>query len=146
MSQKLSRREALKALAAVTGAAVLATVPTKWETPLIEIGAIPAHAQGSSNLRITRFVVKTRDCYYDATLDYIDALMQTGPDSTVGGAACKTNYLLSFGQINRPVRPRVYNGTLNYIIELDCCVNGAQITAQINASGILSNLFTTTAA
>jgi hypothetical protein len=45
--QTLTRREALKTLAAVTGAATLASLPKQWETPLIEIGALPAHAQGS---------------------------------------------------------------------------------------------------
>jgi len=45
--QKLSRRDLLKMLAASAGAAALATVPNKWVTPIVEIGALPAHAQGS---------------------------------------------------------------------------------------------------
>ena len=40
----LTRRDALKALAAITGAATLANLPGKWEIPLIEVGALPAHA------------------------------------------------------------------------------------------------------
>lgn len=44
----LSRREALKALAAATGAVALSSLPRKWETPLIEVGALPVHAQGSA--------------------------------------------------------------------------------------------------
>jgi uncharacterized membrane protein len=48
MSQrKLSRRELLKLAAAATGAAALSTVPNKWVTPVVEIGALPAHAQAS---------------------------------------------------------------------------------------------------
>jgi len=43
----LSRREALKAVAAVTGVAVLSSVRNEWETPLVQVGALPAHAQGS---------------------------------------------------------------------------------------------------
>lgn len=42
-----SRREALKTLAAVTGAVTLAGLPKQWETPLVEVGALPAHAQTS---------------------------------------------------------------------------------------------------
>lgn len=45
--QKLSRRDLLKLLAASAGAAALSTVPTKWVTPIVEVGALPAHAQAS---------------------------------------------------------------------------------------------------
>jgi hypothetical protein len=43
----LSRREALKILAATTGAVALSNLPSRWETPLIESGQLPAHAQAS---------------------------------------------------------------------------------------------------
>ncbi len=43
----LSRRDALKTIAAATGATALATLPGKWETPIIEGGMLPAHAQAS---------------------------------------------------------------------------------------------------
>jgi len=46
--QTLSRREALKAIAAATGAVTLASLPKKWETPVVEVGALPAHAQTST--------------------------------------------------------------------------------------------------
>lgn len=46
--KSLTRREALKTLAAVTGAATLASLPGQWETPLVEVGALPAHAQTSN--------------------------------------------------------------------------------------------------
>ena len=44
----LSRRDALKALAAVTGVVVLSSVKNKWETPLVQVGVLPAHAQASN--------------------------------------------------------------------------------------------------
>lgn len=44
---KLSRRDLLKMLAAATGAATISTLPNKWVTPIVGIGALPAHAQGS---------------------------------------------------------------------------------------------------
>lgn len=49
----LSRREALKTLAAVTGVAVLSSIKNEWETPLVQVGVLPAHAQASlSNLTL----------------------------------------------------------------------------------------------
>ncbi|MCB0197386.1 MAG: hypothetical protein KDJ65_35895 [Anaerolineae bacterium] len=48
VKQPISRREALKSLAAVTGAVTLAVLPSKWETPVIEAGVLPAHAQSSA--------------------------------------------------------------------------------------------------
>jgi hypothetical protein len=46
-AQKLSRREALKLLAAATGAAALSTLPPAWSKPDLQVGALPAHAQTS---------------------------------------------------------------------------------------------------
>lgn len=43
----LTRRDALKTLAAVTGAVTLSSLPNQWEKPLVEVGALPAHAQTS---------------------------------------------------------------------------------------------------
>lgn len=40
----LTRRDALKTLAALTGAATLASIPGRWETPVVQVGALPAHA------------------------------------------------------------------------------------------------------
>ncbi len=43
----LTRRDALKTLAVITGAATLASLPARWQTPLVQVGALPAHAQCS---------------------------------------------------------------------------------------------------
>jgi hypothetical protein len=44
----LSRREVLKALATVGGAAAAsALLPEKWVQPVVEAGIVPAHAQSS---------------------------------------------------------------------------------------------------
>lgn len=45
--KKLSRRDALKILAAATGAAALANIPSKWTKPELATGVLPAHAQTS---------------------------------------------------------------------------------------------------
>lgn len=47
MSTKVTRRQLIKILAAATGTAVLSSVPNKWKTPIVEVGVLPAHAQGS---------------------------------------------------------------------------------------------------
>ncbi|RME74252.1 MAG: twin-arginine translocation signal domain-containing protein, partial [Chloroflexi bacterium] len=51
--KRISRRQALKTLAAITGAVSLASLPN-WEKPVIEVGALPAHAQ-TSTLTISNF-------------------------------------------------------------------------------------------
>ncbi|MCQ3938719.1 MAG: hypothetical protein DPW18_16980 [Chloroflexi bacterium] len=46
-TRELSRRDAIKIIAAAAGAAVLANIPAEWVKPDLEVGAIPAHAQTS---------------------------------------------------------------------------------------------------
>lgn len=48
----LTRRDALKTLAALTGAVTLASLPNQWEEPVIEVGALPAHAQTSTTAAV----------------------------------------------------------------------------------------------
>ncbi len=43
----LTRRDALKTLAAMTGAIALSNLPNKWEKPVVAVGALPAHAAAS---------------------------------------------------------------------------------------------------
>jgi hypothetical protein len=50
--QTLNRRQALKTLAAVTGAVSLAALPNNWQAPAVEVGALPAHAQNSATAAI----------------------------------------------------------------------------------------------
>jgi hypothetical protein len=46
----ISRRDAIKVLAAAAGATALANLPGKWDTPDLEIGVLPAHAQTSGGI------------------------------------------------------------------------------------------------
>jgi hypothetical protein len=48
-AKKLSRRDALKVFAVASGATVLSTLPSKWETPFVDVGTLPAFAQTSPN-------------------------------------------------------------------------------------------------
>jgi len=45
--KKLSRRDAIKLLGAAAGATMLANLPSKWSTPELTSGVLPAHAQTS---------------------------------------------------------------------------------------------------
>jgi len=47
---QLSRRDALKVLGAAAGATALANLPSKWNSPELLSGVLPAHAQTSANL------------------------------------------------------------------------------------------------
>ncbi|MBI5962596.1 MAG: twin-arginine translocation signal domain-containing protein [Chloroflexi bacterium] len=49
-SKEISRRDAMKILAAVAGAAALANLPSKWSKPELVEGVLPAHAQTSTIL------------------------------------------------------------------------------------------------
>ena len=45
--QTLSRRQAIKTIVAATGAATLFQIPPTWQTPIIQVDILPAHAQSS---------------------------------------------------------------------------------------------------
>jgi hypothetical protein len=57
----LSRREALKALLAAGSMAGLTVLPERWQSPLIEVGMLPAHAQTSSGTSAFFRVVSVRE-------------------------------------------------------------------------------------
>lgn len=48
--KNISRRDAMKILAAAAGATALANLPGKWNTPDLEVGMLPVHAQTSGGL------------------------------------------------------------------------------------------------
>jgi hypothetical protein len=47
-NKEVSRRQLLKALAATGGATALAGMSGQWLKPVVEVGLLPAHAQGSA--------------------------------------------------------------------------------------------------
>ncbi len=53
-NKKLSRRDAMKILAAAAGATVLANLPSQWSKPGLEAGVLPVHAQTSMTPEPTR--------------------------------------------------------------------------------------------
>ncbi len=46
-ASNLSRRDALKLLAAAAGAAAISNLPPAWSKPELQVGVLPAHAQTS---------------------------------------------------------------------------------------------------
>jgi hypothetical protein len=60
MSNEVSRRQLLKILAATAGAAALSSVPNQWKTPVVDVGMLPAHAQGLSGLGAISGTVEVR--------------------------------------------------------------------------------------
>ncbi|PWH13192.1 MAG: hypothetical protein DDG60_10910 [Anaerolineae bacterium] len=47
-TSKLSRRDALKILAAASGAVAISHLPSSWTKPELQVGVLPVHAQTSS--------------------------------------------------------------------------------------------------
>src|SRR5687768_4936568 len=70
-NKKLSRRDAIKLLGAATGATLLANLPSKWSTPELTQGVLPAHAQTSS------LGLQLIDC--DFTLDIGTGVWSSAP-------------------------------------------------------------------
>ncbi len=71
-SKKLTRRQALKSLAALAGAAGLAGLPNGWQKPSVKVGALPAFAAQSPMLLIDAQS-------FSANLDVADGLGASGP-------------------------------------------------------------------
>ena len=99
---KITRRDALKALAAVTGAVVLSNLPQEWKTPIVEVGVMPAHSQGASgpapvvsnlegywfsSYRPTAPSVRVNipGCTVYTSFNYFDSLGQVSNSTTVSG-------------------------------------------------------------
>lgn len=72
---KISRRDALKIIAAATGAAALSNIPSRWLSPKLAAGTLPAHAATSTLLELV--------C--DADQD-IDSNLSQDPITVTSGA------------------------------------------------------------
>ena len=68
-SSRLSRRDALKILAAATGAAALANLPPEWSKPQLQTGILPAHAQ-TSILHVLSTPVAPQEIYLSPSYCY----------------------------------------------------------------------------
>lgn len=109
-NQSLSRRDALKAILAASGAVALANLPQSWQTPVVEVGHLPAHAQGTppprGELRIFDFSISGPQGVCDAgggvsgelfsaTFDYRD---ETGGRVSANQSRIRTVFEFSSGR------------------------------------------------
>lgn len=126
----LSRREALKGLAAATGAAALAGLPNKWKTPIVQVGALPAHAQGTFSVE----VIGTGD-YTNGSTAYNEYFVQVSFNIPVGvltydiqlvtgsgvPATCDTLLYMAYNTTNNPysftqITGTDYGGVVQFVV------------------------------
>lgn len=154
----LSRREALKALVAATGAVALSNLPQSWKTPIIEVGVLPAHAQGASGpAPVVNTVsgywvnpqsfsnVKTKQmkappsCTVVVTFNYQDTLGQVSTSSVVQGTYATVEgfngtVILDSGSTG-------YNGSITFPFNSSTCINStAPISLRMLVQGRYSNV------
>ena len=98
----LNRRELLKVLAAAGGGlAAAAFLPGKWLKPVVEAGVLPAHAQATDTVRITRLGVyriengaqRSGSCElenFGGSANYQDDFCKVGVESTQFVGSCPT--------------------------------------------------------
>lgn len=65
---KLSRRDAIKVLAAAAGASALANLPSKWTKPELTTGVLPVHAQTSVSHTLAVGADQTDSYCFDTNL------------------------------------------------------------------------------
>ncbi len=102
----ISRRKLLQALVATGGAITLTNLPRQWQTPVIETGVLPIHAQGSPSGDLTisslSFSGSQGVCdaggragnVFSATFNYSDG---TGGQVEAGAARVRAVYNFSNG-------------------------------------------------
>lgn len=158
-THQFTRREALKALAAATGAVVLSNLPVEWKTPIVEIGAVPAHAQGGSGpapvvSQLRGFwqypngtdlaprnqpKVNGPACIVTVYFNYQDSLGQVSGNSTVVGTY---NFNQSFGgSVGSGMNGTGFAGSITFPFNSTYCMFGnASVSVQLSVNGRLSNV------
>jgi hypothetical protein len=152
----LNRREALKTIAAASGAlGAAAFLPGKWSKPLVEVGVLPAHAQSTVDLLISNLETQPLSgpaapnqprFPYFAQFDYSDPLGQVNGNAKLYANAtgfCNENYWkgdpLNSSGIKLTGTP--YNGSVWFNFNASVtCVNGSQLNVQLGAGGRMSNI------
>lgn len=155
-SGMLTRREALKALAAATGAVVLANLPVSWKTPVVEVGVVPAHAQGGSGpAPVVNTLTgsweyvnngaplpnpKAQPCTVTIRFNYQDTLGQVSGNSTVFGTYASIQNFSGFvasGFMNG----NGYAGSIIFPFNSSTCsVNSSAVSVQLLVNGRYSNV------
>ncbi len=157
-STMLTRRQALKALAAATGAVVLSNLPTNWKTPVVEVGVLPAHAQGASGpapqvSQLTgswEYINGNQSknataknaapgCIVTANFAYQDSLGQVSANTSVLGTY---NLSQTFGgYVGSGMNGTGFAGNITFPFNSSHCVNeNTSVSVQIGVNGRWSNI------
>ena len=156
-STMLTRRQALKALAAATGAVVLSNLPTSWKTPVVEVGVLPAHAQGASgpapqvsqltgywdypngNQSKNATAKNANGCIVTAYFAYQDSLGQVNANTSVLGTY---NLNQTFGgYVGSGMNGTGFAGNITFPFNSTYCTFGnTAISVQIGVNGRWSNI------
>jgi len=144
--RKISRRDAMKLLAAAVGAATVANLPAEWSKPGLEAGVLPAHAQTSSNL-LAGPDVDVTDCQANVVSTVTIAPVATGilmrydiattgsvtfnpPGSSTGTVATNPNGIASL-----PISSfNLYNGSIIVTWSFDNPADGTGSDSQVFTS------------
>jgi hypothetical protein len=150
---QLSRRQALKTIAALTGAVTLSTLPGKWSSPILKAGALPVHAQTSPDtLVISNFRYSTQvptgeipTTPVAITVDYSDSAgaMTAGSSmrlviNTDGNAA--PLYPQTIDDANPTITGDGFTGTVSSTVDLELATGDFTVDVTVtNANGLTSN-------
>jgi hypothetical protein len=107
----LTRRQALKILAATTGVTALSSLPSKWAKPILKVGVLPAHAQTSPAQHIIVFC-SANNVQGGGVIGPTDTItMQTGISPASTGISIRRTITL-----NEAAHPQ--NGVIDVVIGL----------------------------
>ncbi|NKQ34751.1 MAG: twin-arginine translocation signal domain-containing protein [Chloroflexi bacterium] len=153
-TDQLSRRQALKTIAALTGATALSALPGRWSSPVLKTGALPVHAQTSPNtLVIANFRYSTGQPPtgeiptepVTITVDYTDSAgaVTTGSSmrlviDTSGDAA--PSYPQTIDDANPTITGDGFTGTVSSTVNLELATGDFSVTVTVtNTNGLTSN-------
>lgn len=129
----LSRREALKMLAGLTGATALSSLPNRWSTPFMEVGVLPAFAQCSATDTAAALIVTNKtDGQATVTVDETEGPghfgLKVGPQAhdCLGGIApgtydvCVTIVGGTCARSETCLDPTAFDAGDEFGLEIDC--------------------------
>ena len=101
-SSEISRRDALKLLGAAAGATVLANLPSKWSTPELTAGVLPAHAQTSCRLALRVFMNNTSVMSGEPEVHFFAPLTPWDASELVSGGTAAIGASVSWDNCGEP--------------------------------------------
>ncbi len=146
-TKQLSRREALKTLAAAGGAVSLAHLPERWAAPVIETGTLPAHAQSSgidlSGTYVIRSVRQLTACE-NMGKHHIFARVQDQNGHGINGIELKFQWAdTPDGFVVIPTTTAVYlDGVTRDGVAIFSMFKGWYVVSPVNVAGQTSTPFT----